>query len=726
MRIYASVVTWLRWPALLAAVAGAAWIAYNTNPAQENESGLISMVPQDARSLAAQRRAAQLFELPFAADAVVVQRNPDGLSAAEQRAVYDQAAATDSAARDGTGPRMVAVPIANTLGAVPGSRESSTTALTYLGFPQDVSLVERVNEANGYADRASARPGSAVVGVTGAQPAELHEGRLVDASLDKIEIATVVLILVIVGVMFRSFIAPVAVLGVAGLAYICSLALLRWLGEREGLSQPDSLRPLMIALVLGVVTDYCIFYLSAVRTRLVAGDERLDAARRSTREITPIVLASGLILAVGLAGLRISSVGFFRDLGPGLAVTVIVAVAASLIVMPAVIAVAGRALFWPRRLDREDTPEERPGRFASFATRKPVALVIVGVCAAGLAFAAYEVRDLRLGFTPIHGLPTSAVERRAADAASKGFAPGMVAPTQILVEQPAIDGRLDQVAELEHRLLREPGVAAVFGPDGLARLSGTDPFVSKDGNAVRVLVAFDSDPHAATAIDHLNRLESAMPAMLRDTDLSGAHVSYAGDTPLAAETIDRLKGDSGRIAAVVIAANLVLLMIFLRSIVAPLLLVGASVLAVSATLGVAVWILQVQRGEDCLTYFVPFATGVLLVSLGSDYNVFVTGSVWREAERRPLPDAIALAAPRASRAIRTAGLTLAASFALIAIVPVLAFREFALIMAVGVLVETFVVRSLLVPALVALFGYTSGWPGRRIRMGSRASTEGMT
>ena len=213
------------------------------------------------------------------------------------------------------------------------------------------------------------------------------------------------------------------------------------------------------------------------------------------------------------------------------------------------------------------------------------------------------------------------------------------------------------------------------------------------------MVAFDSDPHAASAIDDLDRLQADMPSMLSGSGLSGARVSYAGDTPLAAETVDRLKGDSGRIAAVVILANLVLLMIFLRSVVAPLLLVGASLLAVAATLGIAVWILQVQLGEDCLTYFVPFATGVLLVSLGSDYNVFVTGSVWREAERRPLADAIALAAPRASRAIRAAGLTLAASFALLAIVPVLAFREFALIMAVGVLVETFVVRSLLVPAL---------------------------
>ena len=471
MRVYASVVTWLRWPALVAAVAAAAWIAAHTNPAAEGDSGLISMVPQDSAAIAAQRRAAELFELPFAADAVVVQRNPEGLSPTAQRAAYHQAVAADRAARDGSGPRMVAVPITNTLGLVPASRESSTTALTYLGFPGDLSLVDRVAEADRYADRAAERPDSAVVGVTGAQPAELHEGRLVDSSLERIEIATVVLILLIVGVLFRSAVAPVAVIGVAGLAYISALALLRWLGEHEAVSQPESLRPLMIALVLGIVTDYCIFYLSAARSRLRAGEERLDAARGATADITPIVLASGLILAAGLAGLRISSVGFFRDLGPGLAVTVVVAVVASLLVMPAVIAIAGRALFWPRRLEAgEDAAEQQSGRVARFATRKPVALVIVAVCAAGLAFAAFQVSGLRLGFTPIHGLPSSAVERRAADAAAKGFAPGMIAPTQILVEQPGLGSRIDQVTALE----REHAARAGSGRRVRAERAGAD------------------------------------------------------------------------------------------------------------------------------------------------------------------------------------------------------------------------------------------------------------
>jgi RND superfamily putative drug exporter len=114
---------------------------------------------------------------------------------------------------------------------------------------------------------------------------------------------------------------------------------------------------------------------------------------------------------------------------------------------------------------------------------------------------------------------------------------------------------------------------------------------------------------------------------------------------------------------------------------------------------------------------------VLLVSLGSDYNVFLTGRVWQEASVRPLDEALAVAAPRASRAIRSAGLTLAASFGLLALVPVRVFREFALAMVVGVVLETFVIRSLLTPALVAVFGYLSGWPGDRLKRGARLAEE---
>ena len=156
-----------------------------------------------------------------------------------------------------------------------------------------------------------------------------------------------------------------------------------------------------------------------------------------------------------------------------------------------------------------------------------------------------------------------------------------------------------------------------------------------------------------------------------------------------------------------------MLAVFLRALVAPLVLLATSVLALAATLGVTTYLFQDLLGYDELTYYVPFAAAVLLVSLGSDYNVFVAGEIAREADRRPLREAVAVAAPRASRAIAVAGVVLAASFATLAIVPLRAFHELAFALAVGVLIDAFLVRSLLVPGLISLLGRVTFWPGRR-------------
>jgi len=128
-----------------------------------------------------------------------------------------------------------------------------------------------------------------------------------------------------------------------------------------------------------------------------------------------------------------------------------------------------------------------------------------------------------------------------------------------------------------------------------------------------------------------------------------------------------------------------------------------------------VFVFQTVLGQEDITYYVPFAAAVLLVSLGSDYNVFVVGRIWEEARRRPLRDAIAIAAPRAARAITVAAVALAGSFALLAVVPLGQFREFAFTMTAGVLIDSFIVRSLLVPALISVFGTAGAWPGGRLR-----------
>jgi RND superfamily putative drug exporter len=149
--------------------------------------------------------------------------------------------------------------------------------------------------------------------------------------------------------------------------------------------------------------------------------------------------------------------------------------------------------------------------------------------------------------------------------------------------------------------------------------------------------------------------------------------------------------------------------------VAPLYLLAASVLALAAALGLMTLLFQDVLGHAQVTYYVPFAAAVLLVALGSDYNIFVAGRIWEEAKERSLREAVAVAGPRAARAITIAGLVLASSFALLALVPLRPFRELAFVLSAGVLLDSFVVRSFLVPALVSLFGPSGGWPSRRLR-----------
>jgi len=157
-------------------------------------------------------------------------------------------------------------------------------------------------------------------------------------------------------------------------------------------------------------------------------------------------------------------------------------------------------------------------------------------------------------------------------------------------------------------------------------------------------------------------------------------------------------------------------MLFLRAVVAPLYLVAASALTLAAALGITVYTFQGLLGFGEITYFVPFAAAVLLLSLGSDYNVFLAGDIWAEARRRPLREAVEVAGARAATPITVAGIVLAGSFALLALVPVRPFRELALAMAVGLLLDAFLVRTLLVPALIVLVGGRSAWPTRlRVR-----------
>ena len=205
-----------------------------------------------------------------------------------------------------------------------------------------------------------------------------------------------------------------------------------------------------------------------------------------------------------------------------------------------------------------------------------------------------------------------------------------------------------------------------------------------------------------------------MPVLVHRAGLRGVQVGFAGDTSLVRYIVDAIRDSVLPITAAIAVIVFLLLAFMLRSAVAPIYLLAASALAVVAPLGLTVLVFQEWLHHESLAYYVPIGAGVLLFALGSDYNLFLVGRIWEEAEDRPLREAIAGAGKQATRTIGAAAVTLAASFALLFLIPLTGFQEFAFAMAVGVMIDAFIVRSFLVPALIAVVGKLSMYP-RNVR-----------
>jgi putative drug exporter of the RND superfamily len=763
-RAYAAFVVSLRY-FIVAGWVAAVVAAVVYLPELTQSSGVTSLVPSGSAAVRAEVTATKLFGEPLDAQAIVVQRAPAGLPASVQAAAIRNAVNVDAAYLHGAG-RLGAVrlgagraaegsisglagalPIPNTGGVFPGSRERSTTVLTYLYFQPSASGAQQLSGSELYARRYASGRDDHLVGVTGAAIATYEQGVIISQHLIWVELATVLAIAVIVGFFFLSLGAPVATLACAGTAYVLAVRIVAWVMQQTHVALPPDVEPVLVVLLLGVTTDYSVFFASGMRNRLAEGLTTLQAARLTTAEFAPIIVTAGILVAAGTASLAIAKMQLISAFGPALALTVLTAMVVSVTLAPALISIFGSALFWPgphwfrkarkaaRRAARAQArgmepppPPRPPGRMreavARFAARKPVALIIVGCCTIVLLGVAAIATGLRLGAPLVTALPATAQPARAEAAAAKGFAAGIVAPTEILVLGTGVTRQSADLDRLQAKLARQPGTAGVVGPATMTRLIASatavapaaaripNPMLAKSGNAARFGIIEQTDPLGATAIDHVQALQRKLPKLIASAGLTGIRIEVGGETAAAGEVVSATTASLGELALLILAITFVLLAIFLRALLAPLYLLAASVLALLATLGVMVGVFQDRLGYDGLVYYVPFTVAVLLISLGADYNVFVVGRIWEEARRRPLRHAIAVAGSQASRAITVAGIALTASFALLALIPLQQFREVAVAMAAGIVIDAIVVRSLLVPALVALFGRFGMWPGK--------------
>jgi RND superfamily putative drug exporter len=702
----ARVIVALRFLIVPAWIAAAVWASLSLPSIFGSEaSELGSLLPRNSKAIEVEEEAIETFGLPVLSRTMVVAHEPGDFSVEQGEAAARFIGKVDGAPDyEAT---LRAVPLLDAPGLLESKRLGSTLVV-YLYIDPELPESLQTEAVDKFASELQETTGAQTVHVTGAVPASRAETHIANDDLLWVTVATIVLVVAILALYFRAIGIPLLGLGTVAIAYQVADHVLGWASQRYSISIPREVDPVIVALLFGVLTDYLVFFASDYRRHLQEGLSSCEAVTEVTTELLPVILTAALMIAGATLTLLLSGVRFLSAFGPGMAVAVVVGAAVALTFIPAMLAIFGRILLWPSSPNPETVgthPKERGprGRVVGFAAHHPAIVSIF--CLALLVAAASGLRKLELGNPIISGLPSSTDTRQGYEVASETLGPGVVGPTMLVLNEPGIGEREQQLAALQLALGERVGVAEVIGP--VLEPQGRRPYgilISKNGDAARYVLVLSADPDGAKGTQILSDLEGEMPEMLEEAGLGSAQVGMTGDTSIASELNADTWTAFERVAPAALLVLLFLLWVLLRSRTAPLYLVGVSVLTVAAALGLTVYLFQDLLGYEELAFFVPIATAILLLALGADYNVFLISRIWSEAERQDLRPAIRTAGSRAARAITVAGMILALSFAAVALIPIQAFRELAFAMFVGLLIDTLLARTLLIPALVSLFG----------------------
>ncbi|HLI14848.1 MAG TPA: MMPL family transporter [Acidimicrobiales bacterium] len=584
------------------------------------------------------------------------------------------------------------------------------------------------------------------------------------AAGNRTQVLSVVFIVVLLLVIFRSLLAPLVTLLPAGLALVVADRVIGELGA-HGLQISEITQLLLIVLVLGAGTDYGLFLVFRVREELRGGRPRREAVAHAVERVGESITASAATVIFALLSLLLATFGIYKDLGIPLAVGIGVMLAAGLTLLPALLALLGRAAFWPSRVDPGERGEPWWGTVARRVLRRPAWALATGVLAfGGLALGALSYRSG--GFGGAVGAPAGSDAAIGNALIARYFPEASANPTNLILrfatpvwDHPrslavaervlrdsgqfsTLDAPLDPTGDpipaatyaRLHELLGPPGALPELPPRSARSIPvalynayrATALFVSADGRTVQFEASLAAgDPQSTAALHAVPAVRAATAAAARAAGATASGVAgVAAALADVAATSDR---DLVHIIPIAILAIGILLALVLRSAVAPFYLIVSVALSYLAALGLSSIIFIDLRGDAGLTFVLPFLMFIFLLALGEDYNILVMTRIREEARRRGLSSAVAQAVARTGPTITSAGLVLAGTFAVLGVagrsgpggaqIEAIGFG-----LAIGVLMDTFVVRTLLVPATVTLLGRANWWPSRLHRAVDEAGT----
>lgn len=533
---------------------------------------------------------------------------------------------------------------------------------------------------------------------TGVAPQQLDNQESGEKALFLVGIATIILIIGLLALIFRSVLIcllPVVVVGV--ILTPITTGLIATANEAFSLKADSSIEQILVVVLFGIGTDYILFLLFRYREALRAGYEVKDSVVRALERAGEAIASAGGAVIVAFMALILSSLSIFRSIGPALAIAVAVTLLAALTLVPAIITLLGKKLFWPSKNWTHEPEGARFGAIGRNLGKRP------GLFAAASGTALAVLALFALSFNPTFdfsaSLPKDAESTKALTTLQTGLPSGATDPaTVMLVAKDGGQVTQEQLTEFQTKIGQPTGVATVV-----------PGVLSESGKAGALALVLDKDPGSDASI---NNLKGPIRDAVHQAAPAGTEAFVGGTTSVFVDMDRAIARDYSVVFPVAAAFIMIILALLLRSLVAPLYLMASVGLGFAATVGATALLFQNIRGDEGLFFLLPIYIYLFVVALGTDYNILMIARLREEAQAgKSSRDAAAEAVKHAGPTIAAAGLILSGTFASLMLAGNSLLISMGFALSFGIFVAAFVMSMFFTPAITALIGHAAWWPG---------------
>ena len=564
--------------------------------------------------------------------------------------------------------------------------------------PQDKAVLDQVKTLRDEIAQATQGTGLRAQS-TGTLPESYDQQQSGSSAEAIVLLATIILILVLLGIIFRSVLAALTPIISVVLLYVVSNGAIGTAAKLFNLQVDSSLSVIVGIVLFGIGTDYYLFFLYRYREARRQGVEKREAIAHGIERGGEAIASAGGAVIIAFATLALSSLGMFRSMGPALAIAVAVALIGALTLIPAIATLLGNALFWPSKKWAIPSEATRFGRIGQSLGKHPVRYL------AASAGALIVLAVFALGFNPTFDLSASNSSQKVESAQAtstmedKGFSAGATQPTPIVIHS---DSALDTKALPGYvaELAKVPGVAAV-SPQAIP---------APDGKTALVMVTLKDAPSSDGALSTI--ADQLRPAAHSGAATMGATAYVGGLSSVFVDFRSAMNRDYAVVFPIAALIIMLILAVVLRALVAPLYLMVSVGLGFAATLGTSVIVFEHIKGDSGMIFMLPVLIYLFVVALGTDYNILMITRLREEARSGKGPrEAAAEAVHHAGPTIAVAGVILAGTFASLMLGGASFLVTLGFSVAIGIVLSAFIMAMFFTPALTALVGHAAWWPG---------------